>query len=175
MLVSLTHQGQLRAGPMSIAAVDDEGDVWFATGLEAAKSAATLPDGRIAVVMQSAKRFVSITGTAKLIVDKEAARALWNEAWRPRFPEGPDDDDLALLHVRATDAEYWDMEGLRGFVYLFDAVRHAVRAQRVADDSTNRHDYAVRHAQNDDTDYQPTLTGWLKSHLHVSSRRARAE
>src|SRR5262245_49356885 len=118
--------------------------------------------------MQSAKQVVSITGTAELIVDKEAARALWNESWRPRFPKGPDDDELALLHVRAADAEFCDVEGLRGFVYLFDAVRHSVRGGQATAEPVNRHD-----AQCDDDD-PPTLRGWLKSHLHGSSLRARS-
>jgi general stress protein 26 len=168
VLVSPTREWQLRARPLRIASVADDGDVWFVTGHEAGKSVETSSDRKVTVLMQSAKQVVSITGTAELIVDKEALRALWNESWRPWFPNGPD-DELALLHVRATDAEFWDMEELRGFVYLFHAVRQSVRDAEPIAEPMSRRD-----VQNEDDDDRPTLTGFLKSHLHVSSRRARS-
>jgi general stress protein 26 len=172
MLVSLTREGQLQARPLCLAAVNDEGDVWLATGLDSGKAAEIFSGRPVTVVMQSAKRFVSITGMAEPMVDRAMAHALWNEDWRPWFPQGPDDDELGLLHLRATDARFWDLEDHRGFVYLFGAVRHAVRGERATPTS---HDALHLDVREDDADRRPTLTGWLKSHLHGSARRARSE
>jgi general stress protein 26 len=55
-------------------------------------------------------RYVSVSGRASLVRDREKIEELWNpdcEAW---FPQGIDDPQLALLRVDATKAEYWDFE-----------------------------------------------------------------
>jgi hypothetical protein len=146
MLVSLTREGQLRARPMTIASVNDEGDVWLATEPEPEGSADIFPGRPVAMIMQNAKRFVSVNGTT------ESHRA-------------------GLLHVRATDARFSDLEDHRGFVYLFGAVRQAVRSEPA--DHVD-HETEDAHLRPEDSNRRPTLTGWLKSHLHVSSRRARS-
>jgi hypothetical protein len=148
MVVSLTREGQLRTRPTTISSVSDEGDVWLATELESDGSADIFSGRHVTVIMQSAKRFVSVNGTIE-------------------------SHELALIHVRATDARFWDLDDLRGFVYLFDAVRQAVRGEPAG--RANHVDAEHVHLRPDDSDRRPTLTGWLKSHLHVSSRRARSE
>lgn len=148
MLVSLTREGQLRTRPTTISSVSDEGDVWLETELEEERSADVFTGRPVAVVMQNAKRFVSINGKTE-------------------------SQELGLVHVRATDARFWDLEAHRGFVYLFGAVRRAVRGEPAG--HANHDDAAHIHLRPDDSDRRPTLTGWLKSHLHVSSRRARSQ
>jgi hypothetical protein len=148
MLVTLTREGQLRARPMTIASVNDEGDVWLAAELESERSADMFTGRPVAVVVQNAKRFVSVSGTTE-------------------------SHQLGRLHVRATDARFWDLEGHRGFVYLFGAVRQAVRGESAGHAKHDDREHV--HLRQDDSDRRPTLTGWLKSHLHVSSRRARSQ
>ena len=39
------------------------------------------------------------------------------------FPKGPDDPDLVLLSVEPEIAEFWDVGGIKGLRYLFDAAK----------------------------------------------------
>ena len=43
-----------------------------------------------------------------------------HEAWKPTFkiwfPEGADDPNIVLLHVKGEDAEYWDSAGVTALV-----------------------------------------------------------
>jgi general stress protein 26 len=43
-----------------------------------------------------------------VIRDRALIRSMWTAAAKPWFPEGPEAEDLALLEVRPTHAEYWD-------------------------------------------------------------------
>jgi len=134
MLVTHGKGGKtLHARPMGVASVGRDGDLWFATGINSVKTEELLTDRRVVVVMQDPSRFVSITGEADLVVNRAKAAELWSEAFRPWFPKGPDDPELVLVHVRSHEAEYWDMRGLKGARYLFEAVQHAVRGERMTD------------------------------------------
>jgi general stress protein 26 len=51
--------------------------------------------------------------------------ALWNTATQAWFPNGPDDPDVALVRVRITHAEYWDVHDSK-LVQLYKMARAAV-------------------------------------------------
>ena len=54
------------------------------------------------------KRFVSITGTAELVKEKQKIEELWKPELKAWFPDGPEQADLALLRIEIEKAEYWD-------------------------------------------------------------------
>jgi general stress protein 26 len=105
MLVSHAEDGALRARPMSLAKVDERGDVYFVTAIDSAKTDELSQDERAAVVMQSATQFVSLSGRADFLLDAALVQELWRETWRPWFPDGPEDPELCVLRVRCDDAE----------------------------------------------------------------------
>jgi general stress protein 26 len=139
MLVTHSKNGELRGRPMSVASVEDDGDLWFTTGVNSTKADELLADPRVVVVFEDGTKHVSVSGNARLLVNRDKAEELWSEAWRPWFPGGPDDPELCLVHVRSQEAEYWDMSGLRGIRYLFDAVKHVVKGERMGDDPDKSH------------------------------------
>ena len=49
-----------------------------------------------------------MSGTARLVHDREKAEQLWRPLYKAWFPKGIDDPDLALLCVHVDRAEYWD-------------------------------------------------------------------
>lgn len=140
MLVTHGDDGELHARPLSLASADANGDVWFSTGTHSGKVKEMFHDRRVAVIMQGSSRYVSLTGTAEIVVDRAKAAAMWKETWRPWFPGGPDDPELVLVHVRATEAEFWDLRGLAGIKYVFDAVKHALTGERMSDGPAPHHD-----------------------------------
>lgn len=111
MLVTHLPSGHLRARPMAIAKKGDQGDLWFATRVDSPKVEEIEGDHDVNVTMQEGERFLSLSGVAQVVVDREALDRLWDEAWRAWFPEGKDTDRLALIHVTPHEAEYWEHAG----------------------------------------------------------------
>lgn len=53
--------------------------------------------------------YVSISGEALIVEDQGKKEALWSPMIKAWFSGGPADPDLALLEVRISHAEYWDV------------------------------------------------------------------
>lgn len=139
MLVSHANDGTPHARPMAVASVEPGSDIWFATGIDSLKASELLRDPRVVVVFQGPTTFLSISGEAQVIVNASRAAELWSEAWRPWFPDGPSDPKFALVHVRPREAEFWNLSGMHGVRYLFDAVRHAIKGERMSDEPADYH------------------------------------
>jgi general stress protein 26 len=102
---------------------DFDGELWFFTHHHSPKVDEVERDHHVSLSYAdpTRDRYVSVSGRAWLVRDKEKARELWNPTLRAWFPQGLDDPELALLRVKVTKAEYWDtpnsrMVQLVGFV-----------------------------------------------------------
>lgn len=111
MLVTHLPSGHLHSRPMAIAQTGAGGDLWFATRIDSPKVDEIQGDHDVNVTCQKEDRFLSLSGTAELVQDREALDRLWDEAWRAWFPEGKDSEKLALIHVIPHEAEYWAHAG----------------------------------------------------------------
>lgn len=119
MLVTKTLEGQLRARPMVIAQCESDADLWFVTDAESGKIDELKEDARVAVTMQNASRFLSLSGKATVSRDKQQVETLWQDRWRAWFPGGVDDGNLVVVHIAAEHGEYWDASSLKGWQYVF--------------------------------------------------------
>lgn len=142
MLVTVDREGRLRSRPMQIARMEPTGDLWFVTSVASGKTGEIAADVRCAVTLQSKRHFVSITGTAELVQDRELVNRLWSEVWRPWFPHGPSDPELVLIHFEAEEAEYWDTSGIHGARHLFRLAKAVVKGERASDDRDEPEDHA---------------------------------
>jgi general stress protein 26 len=133
MVTTRQPDGAMHTRPMSIAQVDDNGDLWFATGASSVKLLEIDNDSTTGVVMQRGLRFAAFTGTAESRFDRELARKLWSETWRPWFPGGPTDSELKLMCVHVKNGEFWDLTGVRGMRYALEAVRCSLAGTRMSD------------------------------------------
>ena len=52
--------------------------------------------------------FISVTGTAELVLDHAKMKELWTEVLKAWFPQGLDDPNIALLKVTVRSAELWN-------------------------------------------------------------------
>jgi general stress protein 26 len=137
MLVTRRVDGTLRSRPMAVAEVEDGGDLWFITEKSSGKMEELAGDSHVNVSMQSRNKFVSISGTATVHDDRGKVSELWSESWKVWFPGGKDDPNLVLLHVHATDGEYWDNSGAQGIKYLLKAGRAYLAGDRPNEDDPN--------------------------------------
>lgn len=130
MLVTKTTDGGLRARPMAVARCESDADLWFVTDVVSGKIEEIAHDPNVAVTFQRGSHFLSLSGEATLCRDRTKTEQLWNEAWRAWFPGGVDDDNLVLVHVRSNEGEYWDVSGLTGIQYLFEAGKAYLKGER---------------------------------------------
>jgi general stress protein 26 len=133
MLVTHDEKVGLRARPLTVADHDRDGSLWFFTSSESEKAAQIQRDAGVAVVMQDDKRFVSITGTARLDASPEQLDRLWRESFRPWFPGGARDPNAMALQVVPVSAEIWDLSGMSGVEYAIHAISAVVSGRRAPD------------------------------------------
>ena len=110
MLTTVDEDGSLRSRPMATQEAESDGDLWFFTGLSSPKAHEVEQDHRVNLSYADPddQRYVSISGTGRILRDKSKAKELWNPMLKAWFPEGLDDPNLALLRVAVEKAEYWD-------------------------------------------------------------------
>ena len=123
MLTTAEDDGTLRSRPMATQQTEFDGDLWFFTREHSPKADEIQRDRRVNLSFAdpSDSRYVSVSGTARVLKDKAKAEELWNPIYKAWFPKGLDDPELALLRVNVEKAEYWDSPGgavvhLVGFV-----------------------------------------------------------
>jgi general stress protein 26 len=123
MMTTVEEEGTLRSRPMWTHDRDFDGELWFFTREHSPKVDEVERDHHVNLSYSdpTRDRYVSVSGLARLVLDKEKARELWNPTLKAWFPKGLDDPELALLCVKVNKAEYWDtpnsrMVQLVGFV-----------------------------------------------------------
>jgi len=131
MLVSHTPEGEARARPMAIAGVEENGGIWFVSRRADPKVAEIVADERVLVVMQGSSAYLSVTGHAEVIQDRERVQSLWSPSWKIWFKD-KQDPNLMLIHVRPVEAEFWDQGGFEGVKYLVRAAAAFVSGRQLA-------------------------------------------
>lgn len=111
----VTRRGEeMRSRPMAIAEASDDGHVWFLTGSDSGKIDELSANPSVNVVMQSDRRYLSLSGTARAVTERDRIEALWSPVSRAWFADGPDDPDVLALEIVPDFAEFWDLTGVKG-------------------------------------------------------------
>lgn len=131
MLTTEQGDGQLRSRPMATQEADAEGNLWFFTGLSTPKVSEIRQHQQVNISYASPEdqRYVSVSGSAEVLRDRQKIEELWNPLYRAYFPKGLDDPDLILLKVRVSEAEYWDAPSSR-MVQIVGFVKGIVTGER---------------------------------------------
>lgn len=110
MVATVTPDGALHSRPMATAAFEDDGTIWFfaADDSEKARDLDAEQGVNVSYADPRKNRYVSVTGNASIVHDREKAKELWKSSFTTYFPRGLDDRHVALLVVRIEVAEYWD-------------------------------------------------------------------
>ena len=111
MLTTVDEHGRLHSRPMSTnGEVDPNGDLWFFTYGQSHKAAEVRRNQQVNVsyAEPSKQNYVSMSGGAVLVRDRDEIRKRWKPALKAWFPKGADEPDIALLKVSVERAEYWD-------------------------------------------------------------------
>lgn len=111
MLTSLRADGTLHSRPMaSHGEIEENGDLWFFTHASSPKVDEIQHDQHVNVSFAAPDKqtYVSLSGTAQLVRDRQKIEQLWRPDLKAWFPAETKDPDIALLKINVQQAEYWD-------------------------------------------------------------------
>jgi general stress protein 26 len=102
--------GVLRSRPMQTQEAEFDGTLWFFTSTDTHKTDEIEKDRRVNVsyAAPDLNTYVSVSGMAEIVQDREKIEERWNPIYKTWFPKGLDDPTLVLLRVSVEQAEYWD-------------------------------------------------------------------
>jgi general stress protein 26 len=107
----VTHSdGTVRGRPMSNnRKVEYDGDSWFFSFRDSAKVEEIEADPAVGLAYVATEQgaWISIEGTAAVVDDDERKRDLWDDELKAWFQDGPEDDSVVLLKVRADRIHAW--------------------------------------------------------------------
>ena len=112
MLTTIGPDGSLRSRPMATLQAEFDGILWFFTNADSPKVDEVQQAQHVNVSYDDwdDHRYVSISGRATLIQDRQKIEELWSPILLTWFPLGLEDPQLALLRVDADSWEYWDCQ-----------------------------------------------------------------
>jgi general stress protein 26 len=139
LLVTRTTDGDMRARPMAVAEAQEDGTLYFSTALDSLKVQELEREPGVAVCLQEGKRYVSITGTARILTDRALIDRLWSEAWKLWFPQGKGDPNICIIAIEPQEAEYWDRSGAKSLSFLFKAAKAYISGTRPSVDEPEEH------------------------------------
>ena len=136
MFTTRHRNGHLHARPMTTqnSKVDEDDSLWFfmSRKSEPVDDFETDPTVNVSYANPSKDSYVSVSGTARLVEDNAKKQQLWNKMSEAWFPAGPADPDLALVQVRITHANYWDVKESK-IVQLWEMAKAVVSRKPPAD------------------------------------------
>lgn len=131
MMITHGSESGLHARPMSIAATDPDGSIWFITGADTAKVYELQQDRTLLAVMQNSSKALSVGGKGEISRDRAKIHQVWKETFRAWF-EGKDDPNIALIRLNPMEAEYWDNSGLKGVKYALKVAAAVVSGKELS-------------------------------------------
>ncbi|MBD2356629.1 pyridoxamine 5'-phosphate oxidase family protein [Tolypothrix sp. FACHB-123] len=111
MLTTIDEDGSLHSRPMERSSdIQADGSIWFFTNATTHKVFEIKNSQQVNISFTSGdkQRYISISGIAELVKDRQKMQELWKpelEAW---FPQGLDEPNIALLKIQITRTDYWD-------------------------------------------------------------------
>jgi general stress protein 26 len=140
MLVTLNSEHEFHGRPMAVAAVENDGRIWFLSGKDTAKVHEIETDSHAYLTAQDGDdAFLTVTGRATLINDPEKVRILWQDAFNAWFPRGKEDPDIEVISVRPEYGEFWDTTGGYRAKYYWEAAKSYVTGTMPDMDETGQH------------------------------------
>ena len=113
MVVTHQDQGQhMRARPMAMRPARDEGAIYFLTDVDAPKADEIRRDETICLALADNKsqKYVSITGYAEIIDDRDRVEEIWSIYDKAFWPD-KNDPRIRILRVTPESAEFWEGVG----------------------------------------------------------------
>ncbi|HUP58316.1 MAG TPA: pyridoxamine 5'-phosphate oxidase family protein [Bdellovibrionota bacterium] len=102
--------GRMHSRPMETSEIDREGHLWFLTVRHSLKvhEIESNPEVCVTYANPAAAHFISISGRAEVVDDRQKVHELWSPGDETWLERGPDHAEVLLIRVDILRAEYWD-------------------------------------------------------------------
>lgn len=112
MLTTQTNDGTLTSRPMSNNGdVEYDGNSYFFTFEESHTVRDIKDNPQVSLNFEGDKNlYISLSGKAKLITNKEKLEEHWLDELKQWFPEGVNTAGIVMIHVKANRLKYWQNE-----------------------------------------------------------------
>ena len=129
----ITHDGhgqEMRARPMAAHPVQEESAIYFLTDVDAPKISEVEGSHTICLALADNKRqkYVSITGRADIIDDKNRVKQIWS-IYDKAFWSDANDPRIRILKVTPESGQFW--EGAGAVVSAFRLIAASVSGERI--------------------------------------------
>lgn len=110
MLATKNAEGVISSRPMALSQDDFDGYLWFFAEAASHKvdEIQHHREVNVSFIDGEKSQFVSVSGKAQVVRDKEKAKLLWRPFLRAWFPKGVESPEIVLLRVKVESAEYWE-------------------------------------------------------------------
>lgn len=109
-----SENGHLHSRPMTTqnSKLDESASLWFfmSRKSETVSDIASKPLVNVSYADPGKDSYLSVAGSAAVVEDLAKKQQLWSKTAEAWFPSGVEDPDLALVQVRITHADYWDVK-----------------------------------------------------------------
>jgi general stress protein 26 len=118
LLTTVDRDGRFHTRPVQTLEVEDDRTLWFFTDWSSPKVDELHHDMRVSLGYADPANnvYVAVTGSGRLMRDREKAKELWSIEQRAYYPQGPEDERLALLRVDIERGEYWIAPGRISYI-----------------------------------------------------------
>jgi general stress protein 26 len=128
----VTHNGRgqdMRARPMAAHPAQEESAIYFLTDVDSPKASEVEGSHTICLALADNKRqkYVSITGRADIIDDKNRVKQIWS-IYDKAFWSDANDPRIRILRVTPESAQFW--EGAGAVVSAFRLIAASVSGER---------------------------------------------
>lgn len=106
----LTNGTGMNTRPMAVQKVDDKGDIWFLSAADSHKNRDIGEEPTVQLFFQGSAHsdFLTVTGKASVLRDRQKIEELWEPLAKTWFTEGKDDPRITVIRVSPTESYYWD-------------------------------------------------------------------
>jgi general stress protein 26 len=136
MFTTRHDNGHLHSRPMTTqnSKLDEDQNLWFFMSKKGDPVAdfEAEPNVNVSYADTGADSYVSVSGMAAIVDDLAKKQQLWSKMAEAWFPGGVNDPDLALVRVRITHANYWDVKESK-VVQLYKMAKAAITGQPPTD------------------------------------------
>ena len=138
MFTTRRGDGRLVSRPMATQKQSAGADFWFVTSRESEKliEIGEDPHVNLAYYKDRTREWVSVSGTAKIVDDREKVREMWQPDWRAWFGDTggakdgtPDDPRMVLIGVDMDMAMYLELNKPQAVV-LFEVVKGMITGEK---------------------------------------------
>eukprot|EP01089_Gocevia_fonbrunei_P013282 TRINITY_DN336_c0_g1_i2.p1 TRINITY_DN336_c0_g1~~TRINITY_DN336_c0_g1_i2.p1 ORF type:complete len:193 (+),score=22.81 TRINITY_DN336_c0_g1_i2:65-643(+) len=141
MLVTTDKEQSIHATPLWVAKVDEDCHMWFFCKEDSMRITEIGRNPKVNLSMSSFDRWISMTGKAKIHMERNKMEHYWIDILYPYFPKGIETPGLRLIEVKPQWGEYWNRASIRNKAsYVYQATKSVVLGRQIDTNKIGQHE-----------------------------------